>query len=95
MATAKSKETNGKRQLSTGNVPTVTGMDSFARATAKRAHRTSSEALLTAQAALEIAEKTHALANVRSRAFAGLCALCGEPCSPKRRYCTAHEWASA
>jgi hypothetical protein len=68
--------------------------DGFARATAKRAHAQSAEALALARTALHIANDTNERAIVRPRLFVGLCSLCGEPCKHSSRYCTAHEWAA-
>lgn len=69
--------------------------DTFARATAKRAHHTSAQALELARTALNIAhDTTHEKAVVRPRLVVGLCALCGEPCAHTKRYCRAHEWAA-
>lgn len=68
--------------------------DTFARATAKRAHTTSAQALELARTALLVAEDTNQRATIRPRLFVGLCALCGEPCKHTSRYCTAHEWAA-
>ena len=68
--------------------------DTFARATARRAHATSAQALELAKTALAVAHDTNEHATVRPRMFRGLCALCGEQCRPRERYCHAHEWAA-
>ena len=68
--------------------------DGFARATAKRAHTQSTEALELARTALNLAHDTHQRAVIRPRLFVGLCALCGEPCKHSSRYCSTHEWAA-
>ena len=60
--------------------------DTFARQTAKHAHERISEM------ALELANVKRKLPR-RPPMFIGLCALCGEPCKPNRRYCHAHAWA--
>lgn len=65
--------------------------DTFARATARHAHTTSTEALAVANAALELARKS---ASPRRRMFVGLCPLCGAPCKPTAGYCNEHEWAA-
>ena len=64
--------------------------DAFARATAVKAHRTAIE---TREVVAELEARWLTL-DARDGMFRGLCALCGAPCKPPKRYCRAHDWAA-
>lgn len=73
----------------------MTAADPFARATAKHANGRATEALTSAQQALEIALHVRRQQQTqRPPMFAGRCSLCGDPCKPRQRYCHAHGWAA-
>lgn len=74
-------------------MPTLTA-DKFARETARTAHLNARKAVRLAEAAVELAQDAGRVSVERSLAFAGLCSLCGDPCSYQARFCRAHEWAA-
>lgn len=68
--------------------------DMFARETARTAHRNANRAVRLAEAAVELAQDAARVQTERSLLFAGLCSLCGDPCSHAAIFCRAHEWAA-
>lgn len=73
----------------------ATTKDQFARATAMNANGRATDAATLANRALELALHVRKQqGEARLPMFVGRCSLCGDPCKPRARYCSAHGWAA-